>query len=38
MQQGSLIEDAACDDGGVIETCISTSHDNSIYFEEVYPI
>lgn len=34
MKKGSLIVDVACDDGGAIETCRSTSHDNPTYFEE----
>lgn len=31
MKKGSLIVDVACDEGGAIETCRSTSHDDPIY-------
>ncbi|AZV57051.1 alanine dehydrogenase [Clostridium sp. AWRP] len=34
MKPGSLIVDVSCDDGGAIETCRSTSHENPVYFEE----
>lgn len=34
MKPGALIVDVACDDHGAIETCISTSHDNPVYYEE----
>ncbi len=34
MKKGSVIVDVACDDGGAIETCRSTSHDDPIYYEE----
>ena len=34
MKPGALIVDVSCDDGGAIETCRSTSHDNPVYFEE----
>lgn len=31
MKKGSLIVDVSCDEGGAIETCISTSHDDPVY-------
>lgn len=31
MKKGSLIVDVSCDDGGAIETCRSTTHDDPIY-------
>lgn len=34
MKPGAMICDVACDDGGAIETCISTTHDNPVYYEE----
>jgi len=34
MKPGALIVDVACDEGGAIETCRSTSHDDPIYVEE----
>lgn len=34
MKPGALIVDVACDDGGAIETCRSTSHDDPTYLEE----
>ncbi|HQC35907.1 MAG TPA: alanine dehydrogenase [Bacillota bacterium] len=34
MKPGALIIDVACDEGGAIETCRSTSHDDPIYYEE----
>lgn len=34
MKPGAIIIDVACDDGGAIETCRSTSHDDPIYYEE----
>lgn len=34
MKQGAVIVDVSCDDGGAIETCHSTTHDNPIYVEE----
>lgn len=34
MKPGALIIDVACDDAGAIETCVSTSHDNPVYYEE----
>lgn len=34
MKKGAIIIDVACDDGGAIETCRSTTHDNPIYREE----
>ena len=34
MKPGSLIVDVACDDGGAIETCRSTSHSDPVYREE----
>lgn len=34
MKTSAMIVDVACDDGGAVETCISTTHDNPVYFEE----
>ena len=34
MKKGALIVDVACDDGGAVETCRSTTHDDPIYYEE----
>ncbi len=34
MKKGSLIVDVSCDEGGAIETCRSTTHDNPTYVEE----
>ncbi len=34
MKPGSIIVDVACDDGGAVETCHSTSHDNPTYTED----
>lgn len=34
MKPGAVIIDVACDEGGAIETCRSTSHDDPIYYEE----
>ena len=34
MKPGAVIVDVACDEGGAIETCRSTTHDDPIYFEE----
>lgn len=34
MKPGAVIIDVACDDGGAIETCRSTTHDDPIYFED----
>lgn len=34
MKTGALIIDVACDDGGAVETCRSTTHDNPVYHEE----
>ncbi len=34
MKNGALIIDVACDDGGAIETCRSTTHDDPVYQEE----
>ncbi|MBO4872941.1 MAG: alanine dehydrogenase [Lachnospiraceae bacterium] len=34
MKKGALIVDVACDDGGAVETCRSTTHDDPVYFEE----
>lgn len=33
MKKGAMIIDVACDDGGAIETCRSTTHDDPIYYE-----
>ncbi len=34
MKKGAMIVDVACDDGGAIETCRSTTHDDPVYLEE----
>ena len=34
MKKGAIVVDVACDDGGAIETCRSTTHDNPVYREE----
>ena len=34
MKPGAIIVDVACDDGGAIETCRSTNHEEPIYTEE----
>ncbi len=34
MKPGSMIIDVACDDGGAVETCRSTTHADPIYYEE----
>ncbi|MGE5630713.1 MAG: alanine dehydrogenase [Caulobacteraceae bacterium] len=34
MKLGSMIVDVSCDEGGAIETCRSTCHDDPVYFEE----
>ncbi len=34
MKRNAMIIDVACDDGGAIQTCRSTTHDNPIYREE----
>ena len=34
MKPGAIIIDVACDEGGAIETCRSTTHDNPVYTEE----
>ena len=34
MKKGALIIDVACDEGGAIETCRCTSHDDPVYREE----
>ncbi|MCT4592929.1 MAG: alanine dehydrogenase [Anaeromicrobium sp.] len=31
MKKGAVISDVSCDEGGAIETCKATSHDNPIY-------
>lgn len=31
MKLGAIISDVSCDEGGAIETCMSTSHDKPIY-------
>jgi alanine dehydrogenase len=31
MKKGTVISDVSCDEGGAIETCRATSHDNPIY-------
>lgn len=31
MKKNCIIVDVACDEGGAIETCVSTSHDDPIY-------
>ena len=32
MKSGAMIIDVACDDHGAVETCVSTSHDNPVYY------
>ena len=34
MKKGAVIVDVACDDGGAIETCHSTTHDDPVFREE----
>ena len=34
MKPGALMIDVACDEGGAIETCRSTTHDDPVYYEE----
>ena len=34
MKKGAMIIDVACDDGGAIETCRSTTHEDPVYYEE----
>jgi len=34
MKKGALIVDVSCDEGGAIETCRSTSHDDPVYTDE----
>lgn len=34
MKKGAVISDVSCDEGGAIETCRSTSHDNPVYTVE----
>lgn len=34
MKPSALIVDVSCDEGGAIETCRATSHDNPVYREE----
>ena len=34
MKKGALVVDVACDDGGAVETCHSTTHDDPVYREE----
>ena len=34
MKPGAIVIDIACDEGGAIETCHSTSHDDPVYYEE----
>ena len=34
MKKGALIVDVSCDEGGAIETCRSTSHDDPVYMDE----
>lgn len=34
MKPGAMIIDVACDDGGAVETCRSTTHDDPVYYEE----
>lgn len=34
MKKGAMIVDVACDEGGAIETCRSTTHDDPVYYEE----
>ena len=31
MKKGSLIVDVSCDEGGAIETCVATTHDDPVY-------
>lgn len=33
MKKGAMIIDVACDDGGAIETCHSTTHKDPVYYE-----
>ena len=32
MKPGSMIIDVACDDGGAVETCRSTTHEDPVYY------
>ena len=32
MKQGAMIVDVACDEGGAVETCRDTSHDDPIFY------
>lgn len=32
MKHGAMIIDVACDDGGAVETCRSTTHDDPVYY------
>ncbi len=34
MKPGAMIIDVSCDDGGAVETCHSTTHDDPVYYEE----
>ncbi len=34
MKKGAMIIDVACDDGGAVETCRSTTHEDPVYYEE----
>jgi alanine dehydrogenase len=34
MKKGAIVVDVACDDGGAIETCRSTTHDKPVFHEE----
>ncbi|MBE6939894.1 MAG: alanine dehydrogenase [Ruminococcaceae bacterium] len=34
MKPGSMIVDVACDDGGAVETCLSTTHANPVFKAE----
>ncbi len=34
MKPGAMVVDVACDDGGAVETCRSTTHDDPVYREE----
>ena len=34
MKPGAMIIDVACDDGGAVETCRSTTHEDPVYYEE----
>ncbi len=34
MKKGALLIDVACDDEGAVETCRSTTYDDSVYYEE----